>query len=349
MHMSDALVSPVVGILGWAAAAGLTAHAVRGLQRAPDESSRPALMGVMGAFVFAAQMMTFSIPGTGSSGHIGGGLLLSALLGSHAAFVVVTSVLTVQALLFADGGLLALGCNIVNLGLFTCYVAYPFVFRPLAGVSSTRGRLTVAAVAAAVLGLMMGAFAVVLETTWSGISQLPFGSFALFMLPIHVAIGIVEGLVTAAVVLYVWRARPELLRLRESRPVRGSLRPVLLTFLVLAGLTGGVLSWFASSRPDGLEWSLSRVGGTADLPAPGQRLHRLLARIQEMTAVLPDYSAGSGDKGSAVEPIGSRSDAETSLSGVVGAGLTLLVALGAGYGVYRARIRARSGPATRIS
>ena len=90
-------------------------------------------MGMLGAFVFAAQMINFSIPGTGSSGHLGGALLLAILLGPHAAFVVVASVLTVQALFFADGGLLALGANLFNLGVLPCYLAYPLVYRPLAG------------------------------------------------------------------------------------------------------------------------------------------------------------------------------------------------------------------------
>jgi cobalt/nickel transport system permease protein len=120
MHMSDALISPTVGAAGWLTAAGFAAYAGREVRRAP-EASPPALMGVLGAFVFAAQMINFSIPATGSSWHLGGGLLLAALLGPHAAFLVMASVLAVQALLFADGGLLALGCNVINLGVCTFF------------------------------------------------------------------------------------------------------------------------------------------------------------------------------------------------------------------------------------
>ncbi|MFA5516889.1 MAG: energy-coupling factor ABC transporter permease, partial [Desulfuromonadales bacterium] len=117
MHMADALLSPAVGAVMWTAAAGVIGWSARQMKRRQqlDERLIP-LMGVLGAFVFAAQMINFTIPGTGSSGHLGGGLLLAICLGPHAAFLAVASVLTVQALFFADGGLLALGCNIFNLG-----------------------------------------------------------------------------------------------------------------------------------------------------------------------------------------------------------------------------------------
>ncbi len=91
------------------------------------------LMGVAGAFVFAAQMLNFAIPGTGSSGHLGGALMLAILLGPEAAFLVMASILAVQALFFADGGLLALGANIFNLGFFPAFVAYPLIYRKIVG------------------------------------------------------------------------------------------------------------------------------------------------------------------------------------------------------------------------
>ena len=218
------------------------------------------LMAVMGAFVFAAQMINFSIPGTGSSGHLGGGLILAILLGPYAALLVIASVLAVQALFFADGGLLALGCNIFNLGVFPLFVAYPCIYRPIAGKHFHGKRAALAAVLAAIVGLQFGAFAVVLETTCSGISALPFRSFVLLMQPIHLAIGVAEGLATTALVGFLAHARPEaLLTLPEPAAGRRTLRPVILGLLAAAVVLGGAISWFASTHPDGLEWSIARV------------------------------------------------------------------------------------------
>jgi cobalt/nickel transport system permease protein len=258
MHMADALLSPATGVTMWVASAGVLAWAAGRLRQRADDAWVP-LMGVLGAFVFAAQMVNFSIPGTGASGHLGGGLLLAILLGPHAAFIVIASVLTVQALCFGDGGLLALGANMFNLGVLPCFLAYPLVYRPLAGLAPTRRRAAVAAVVAATLGLQLGALGVVLETVVSGISSLPLQAFLALMLPIHGAIGITEGLATAAIVLFLARARPELLRAAASSAAglgstvstRASLRPLTTALGVAALLTAAVLSWFASAHPDG--------------------------------------------------------------------------------------------------
>ena len=162
MHMADALLSPAVGGTMWAVTAGLTTYSARKLRESPDESRVP-LMGVLGAFIFASQMINFSIPATGSSGHLGGGMILAVLLGPYAAFLVLASVLVVQALFFADGGLLALGCNIFNMAFFPCFLAYPFIYRRIAGQKPSQPRIFFAAILAAVVGLQLGAFAVVLE------------------------------------------------------------------------------------------------------------------------------------------------------------------------------------------
>ncbi|MBE0604243.1 MAG: energy-coupling factor ABC transporter permease, partial [Deltaproteobacteria bacterium] len=201
MHMADALLSPAVGGAFWAGTAATIGYASKKLKEGQDDRKIP-LMGVLGAFIFASQMINFTIPGTGSSGHLGGGMILAILLGPHAAFLVMASVLTVQALFFADGGLLALGCNIWNLGIYPCYIAYPLVYKPLAGDGGSPRRTFTASLASAVVALQLGAFSVVLQTLLSGKSELPFGAFVLMMQPIHLAIGIVEGLVTAGVVHY---------------------------------------------------------------------------------------------------------------------------------------------------
>jgi len=134
MHMPDALLSPTVGAVMWSATTAITTFSARKVQNQLDNKKIP-LMGSIGAFVFAAQMINFAIPGTGSSRHLGGGLLLAILLGPHAAFLTLASVLTVQALFFADGGLLALGCNIFNLEFLPCYICYPLIFKKITGLS----------------------------------------------------------------------------------------------------------------------------------------------------------------------------------------------------------------------
>jgi len=345
MHMADALISPAVGGAMWAATAGVAVYGGKKLARTGDDFQVP-LMGVLGAFIFAAQMINFSIPGTGSSGHLGGGMILAILLGPHAAFVTLASILAVQALLFGDGGLLALGCNVFNLGFTTCYVAYPLVYKKIAGARRPPpGRIQLGAVAACIVGLELGAFGVVAETTLSGISELPFGTFLLLMLPIHLAIGVVEGLVTAAVVTFVWKARPEILEAAAGRPAgRISTRPVLIGFLAVTALTGGALSWFASSHPDGLEWSIFRTAGTEELEPAPEGVTRALDRFQEKTALLPDYGfkgPGAAEETGTEPAEGEREPSSwpdvspgTSFSGIAGAVLTMalvgLIGLAAG-------------------
>ncbi len=353
MHMADALISPLVGGVMWAATAGITVYSARKLKADGDDRIVP-LMGVLGAFVFAAQMINFSIPGTGSSGHLGGGMLLSILLGPYAAFLTLASVLTVQALFFADGGLLALGCNIFNLAFFPCFIAYPLIYRPIAGTQVAGKRVVAASLVAAIVGLQLGAASVVLQTWFSGISDLPFATFLLLMLPIHLAIGIVEGLLTAAVVSFVGRARPEVLAVAASGrqlPPHGGGR-LLAGLLLLTALTGGLLSWFASSQHDGLEWAIFHSTGKEALPTPVSEAHSLAAALQERTALLPDYgfrqAAESGDATAAGEVAGTVGEIEkawpdvnagTSFSGLIGATISLLLAGLLGFVLLRLRQR----------
>lgn len=335
MHMADALISPAVGGVFWGAMAGGVAWTARRITRAHDEK-RTALMGVLGAFVFAAQMINFSIPGTGSSGHLGGGLLLAILLGSDAAFLVMASVLVVQALLFADGGLLALGCNVVNLGFATCFVTFPLVFRPLAGARPSGARLWGACIAAAVLGLQLGALGVVFETTASGLIALPLGTFLLLMLPIHLAIGLVEGIVTAAVVQALWKARPDLAEGTASRPAGKSLVVAAAGVALVAAVVSGAISRFASTDPDGLEWSLAKAIGKPEVAAPDTRIHSAAAHAQAATALFPDYGATDGAPKPAI-----------SWAGLLGALITLGVALGTGLLLRALRRRPPSADASR--
>jgi cobalt/nickel transport system permease protein len=355
MHMADALLSPAVGGTLWAASAGLIAYCSSKVRKELDDKKIP-LMGVLGAFLFAAQMINFTIPGTGSSGHLGGGLLLAILLGPHAAFLTIASVLVVQALFFADGGLLALGCNIFNLGFFPAFVAYPFIYKKIVGRQPTPARITIGAIVAAVVGMQLGAFGVVLETLASGISSLPFTTFVLLMQPIHLAIGIVEGVVTAAIVLLVYRARPEiLLSAQHERPIGAyPVRRVVIAFFALALVTGGIVSWFASDEPDGLEWSIGKVTGKEEIEGTADGIHGTLAALQQRFAFLPDYNfkkpPATTAEGAAADAV-SGEDAPghtafepqeeatsrlgTSVAGLVGGIITLALAVVIGVGSRR--------------
>ena len=344
MHMADALLSPTVGTTLWAGSVAVGGYASKKLKVQIDDRTIP-LMGVLGAFIFAAQMINFTIPGTGSSGHLGGGMILAIILGPHAAFLVMASLLTVQALFFVDGGLLALGCNVWNLGFYPCYLVYPVLYKPLIGKSRNPGRIVAVSLVSAVVALQLGAFSVVLETLLSGKSELPFGAFLLLMQPIHLAIGIVEGFVTAGVINYVRSARPELLEsMAASRPLGASisLRKVMATFVVLAVITGGALSWFASTHPDGLEWSIEKVTGKGELPEQEHGIVPMLKGIQEKTAFLPDYGfkpAGNEPKKEKAAPAWPGIEAGTSAAGIIGAAIVLGLILLIGVGIRSFRRR----------
>jgi len=335
MHMADALLSPAVGGTMWAASAGTIAYCSAKLSRELDDRKVP-LMGVLGAFLFAAQMINFTIPATGSSGHLGGGLLLSIMLGPYAAFLTIASVLVVQALFFADGGLLALGCNIFNMGLFPAFICYPLIYRPLAGRDPSTSRVAAASLAAAIAGLQLGAFSVVLETSLSGISSLPFPAFVSMMQPIHLAIGIVEGIVTTIIIGFVHKARPDIFTDKDRRRT-SIMKSIIPGFLALALITGGFVSWFASEHPDGLEWSIKKVTGKEELEGSKDFVHNTLSGIQEKLAFLPDYNFRKPEMTTETqnnESTGKNTGGSRlgkSLSGIVGALVTLGIAVLAGY------------------
>lgn len=335
MHMADALLSPAVGGTMMAVSIGIAAYSIKKIQKEPEtEESKVPLMGVMGAFVFAAQMINFSIPGTGSSGHLGGGLMLAVLLGPFAGFLTMACVLFIQAMFFADGGLLAFGANVFNLGFFSCFIAYPLVYKVFVNKRITTKRIVIGSVIAAVVALQLGALSVVLETVVSGKTELPFSAFVLFMQPIHLAIGLVEGMVTAAVVGFVWNARPELIAAPDGKLEKPSfpMKRLIFVLVVCTVFIGGLLSLFASANPDGLEWSIGNVTGSDSLFAGGV-VHDFLASLQEKIAFLPDYQFGGGNQN---ETMG------TSVSGIVGGILTLLLVIGIAYAARSFSNRKRS-------
>ena len=158
----------------------------------------------------------------------------------------------------------------------------------MAGGGRNPGRILVAAIVSVVAALQLGAFSVVLETLLSGKSELSFGAFALLMQPIHLAIGIVEGFVTAGLINYVRGARPEILESMAAARSIGtevSLKKVMATFAALAVITGGGLSWFASTHPDGLEWSIQKVTGRPGLPEAEHGIAPVLKGIDRKSVV----------------------------------------------------------------
>ncbi len=336
MHMADALVSPIVGGTMLAVTVGIAALSVSKVKKEMDEKKIP-LMGVMGAFVFALQMINFSIPGTGSSGHIGGGLLLAVVLGPYAGFLSMAVILLIQALVFADGGLLAYGCNVFNLAFFSSFLMYPLIYTKITGKRSGSTRIIIASVVCSVVGLELGAFSVVVETFFSGRADLPFGTFVLFMQPVHLAIGAVEGAVTGAILGFVYKARPELLDYAaKGKPLgRLKIRPVVIAVAAAALVTGGVISWFASSFPDGLEWSIQRTSGK-DKSA-------ISSKTQETISVLPDYGFRKTVDGNAgtekTDPAWPNPDAGTSLSGIIGGGIVFAIASCTGVVIWLVKRR----------
>ncbi len=315
MHMADALVTPAVAGVMAACSAAAAGYSIKKVRLSEDPKKIP-VMGVMGAFVFAAQMINFTIPGTGSSGHLCGGMMLSALLGPHAGFLTMIGVLLVQCLFFADGGLLALGCNVWNMAFYGCFLG-SLIWKTVMRDGASKKKIAVSSVLGCVLTLQLGAFSVVLETLASGVTELPFGVFLAAMQPIHLAIGAVEGLITAAVLSFVYEARPELLWGVGTRSGEGRLsyKTTLGILAATAVFVGGMLSLFASSLPDGLEWAMERTAGTAELEAEGGA-YSIAAGIQKALSFLPDYAFP-----------GSESAAGTAVSGIVGALLVLLLCL----------------------
>ena len=334
MHMADALLAPAVAATMYAASATAAGVSIHKLKK-DDEPSKLPVMAVTSALVFAGQMINYTIPGTGSSGHMCGGMMLSALLGPYAGFLSMIVILAIQCLFFADGGLMALGANCWNMAFYGCFVGYFLIWRPIMnskwfgeGKSAERGRIIAASIIGCVITLQLGAFSVVLETSLSGITELPFGAFCALMQPIHLAIGLVEGLITSAVLVFVHDSRPELLsgvELSEGETAKRSLKSVVSILAIVALVVGGGLSLMASSNPDGLEWALfgnadggysTNMGLDEENFGVESSAAEKAESIQEKTSFLPDYAFPDSD-----------SAAGTTVSGIVGAAIVAGVAI----------------------
>ena len=345
MHMADALLAPAVAATMYAASAVTVGTSVKTLKKDEATAKLPT-MAVTSALVFAGQMINYTISGTGSSGHLCGGMMLSALLGPQAGFLSMVVILTIQCLFFADGGLLALGANCWNMAFYGCFVGYYLLWKPImrskllgkmGAKAAGRIKIILASVLGCVITLQLGAFSVVLETSISGITELPLGAFVGIMQPIHLAIGLIEGLITSAVLVFVYEARPELLMDVDTSDSalqsKYSLKTTILILAVVVAIVGGGLSLAASSNPDGLEWSMfgnaeagysENMGLNEEDYGISSAAADAAGSIQEKTAFLPDYAFA-----------GSDSAAGTTVSGLVGsaivAGVALLICMAGGF------------------
>ncbi|WP_329291780.1 energy-coupling factor ABC transporter permease [Streptomyces pseudovenezuelae] len=272
MHVPDGFIDAPISAATGLVAATAVAVSLRGARRELDERTAP-LAGLVAAFIFAVQMLNFPVA-AGTSGHLLGGALAAILVGPYTGVLCVSVVLLMQGILFADGGLTALGVNITDMAVVTTVVAYA-VFRGLVKVlPRRRGSITAASFVAAVLSVPAAAVAFTLIYAVGGTTDVSIGKVATAMIGVHVLIGIGEAAITALTVGAVVAVRPDLvygarglqrkLKLRvdgelvdvpDTAPVVAarSHRKVWITGLVASLVLAGFVSFYASASPDGLE------------------------------------------------------------------------------------------------
>jgi len=254
-HIPDGFLSASVSVTTLASAAAVTAYAARRARDGLEKRAGPTL-GLATAAVFAAQAVNFPVA-AGTSGHLLGGVLIAVMFGPWAGYLVLTAVLIVQALIFADGGLTALGANILNIAGVGALLGYA-LYRALIGlVGSGDRRRGLAAAAAAYLATFITGIAVGLELGVSGIAPMRFSIGA--MAGVHAIMGLVEGAITGLVVWALARKRPDLIY-QQGRTVIGGSRAAILAGLGGLALVAGLLSFIASASPDGLERLAIDVG-----------------------------------------------------------------------------------------
>jgi len=297
LHIPDGFLNIVVSLIFWLITIIMVGLAVSKTNKSLGEKQIP-LMGVMAAFIFAAQMLNFPVAG-GTSGHFLGGALAAIVLGPWAGILVMTAVVGVQAVLFQDGGLLVMGANIFNMGILTAAIGFG-LFRMV--INRNKGtRLAVVGIAAWI-ATMAAALITALQLWVSGTSRLEIVIPA--MLGVHVFIGIGEALITVAALAFIEQTRPDLLTTEKSTPSGGR---GWIVAGVLVSLLAVLISPLASGNPDGLERVAEDLGFLGSgLDAPYQ--------------ILPDYTI----------PFLGETAISTILAGIVGAGvlLGLLILIG---------------------
>ena len=286
LHIPDGFLTIVVSLVFWLLTVLMVALAVSKTNRSLGEKQIP-IMGVMAAFVFAAQMLNFPIAG-GTSGHFRGGALAAIVLGPWAGILVMTAVVGIQALLFQDGGLLVMGANIFNMGILTAVIGYG-LYRLV--IHQKRGVRLAVAGGGAWLATMAAALSTSLQLWLSGTTRLEIVLPA--MLGVHALIGLGEALITVAALAYIEKTRPDIMTMEGGSPQGG--RGWIVSGVIIS-LLAVLISPFASGNPDGLEKIASDLGFLGSgLDAPYQ--------------LLPDYTI----------PFLGETAISTVLAGVVGA------------------------------
>jgi cobalt/nickel transport system permease protein len=294
MHIPDGFLTIVVSLIFWAITIFMVSLAVSKTNQTLGEKQIP-LMGVMAAFIFAAQMLNFPVAG-GTSGHFLGGALAAIVLGPWAGILVMTAVVGVQGLLFQDGGLLVMGANIFNMGILTAVIGFG-LYRLVVG-RSRAVRLIMAGVGAW-LATMTAAFLTSLELWLSGTTRLQIVLPA--MLGVHALIGIGEALITVAALVYIEQTRPDLIN--PEKTVQEGGRGWVVGGVLLA-LAAVLISPLASSNPDGLERVAENLGFLSSGVGPNYRF-------------LPDYTI----------PFLGDTSLSTILAGIVGVLVVLFLTI----------------------
>jgi len=258
MHLPDGFLAPQVALALWLLTAVIVGIALRRLAASRDATAaagRPILMGLVGAFIFAAQMFNFPVA-AGTSGHLLGGVLAGYLLGPWAGTIVMTTVVGVQALLFQDGGLLALGANIFNMGIIGT-LGGTLIARALAvTLGDGRSARIGSAGVAGWLSVMAGAGVTSLELGLSGTIDISVGLPA--MLGVHALIGVGEALITIAALTFIATTAPDLLGERSA--AQHSLLRRAVAGFGAAFIVVGFATLFTSTNPDGLNFVAQSLG-----------------------------------------------------------------------------------------
>ncbi len=269
LHIPDGFLSLLVSLIAWIISITLVGYALRRVGQDLDERQVP-MMGVLAAAIFAGQMLNFAVAG-GTSGHLMGAALATILMGPWAAILIMTSVVSIQALIFQDGGLLVLGANIFNMAVVGVAVSYMVYQTILKIAGNTRKGVLIGGFSAAWLSIILAALSVALQLAASGTSPATLAIPA--MVSVHALIGVGEGLITVGALIFLMSARPDLIQLEKTSLAGGRLVWVIGFLLAVVLVIAAPL---ASTRPDGLEWVAMQGGFIDKVQAP-------------LYQIIPDY------------------------------------------------------------